>query len=116
MVGLAAESCDSGIIDVTVVERRSSTESAPLEHPLLHWEVVRVPRPGVVESLSGTVEKLLPDQGWVYVQIGESLPATSKLWIHAGDAMGVRFSESEFIEFNPASEDRWVEFDVLQAP
>ena len=112
-MGCTSEISKDGI-DEIIIEKRVETGAAPLEHPILYWEVVRVPKPGIVQRLTGAVARLTTDEGWIPLQDGESLPVNCKLWIYSGASMVVRFSESEYIEFNAAPKDRWVEFDAPQ--
>jgi hypothetical protein len=92
------------VIKSVVIEDQVA-EAVP---PILRWEIVEAPGNGIIENIAGTVERLTPDAGWVQLTDGEEVPADSRLWIHPDASLVVRFSDSEYIEFNAAPGDRWV--------
>ena len=103
----AAECPPSEELEVTkrVVTEEQVLQAVP---PILHWEIVEAPGKGTIESIAGTAERLTPDAGWVQLADGEEVPTDSRLWIHPDASLVVRFSDSEYIEFNAAPGDRWV--------
>jgi hypothetical protein len=98
------------VLESVVIERRAETfVLEPI--PAIRWEIVQAPGAGTVERVVGSAERLIPDAGWVQLKNGDEIPVDARLWIHTDASLVVRFSNSEYIEFNAAPGDRLVKLD-----
>lgn len=107
LMGMPSVGCGSG--DVS-----AGTAAEVLEHPLLTFDVVEIPRAGGVELVSGDVEILTEEQGWMPLTNGARLQDEARLRIGAGAALIIRFSATELVEFRPAGKERWIVLDAQE--
>ncbi|WP_116807349.1 hypothetical protein [Steroidobacter cummioxidans] len=90
----------------------SQPTTVSLEHPILTFDVIPIPRECVTDKVSGDVEVLERQRGWVPLTNNVRLTDGSKLRIGAGASFTIRFSPAERVEFSPAEAERWVVLDI----
>ncbi|MCP3908153.1 MAG: hypothetical protein GY712_09075 [Oceanicoccus sp.] len=93
-----------------VLKSEGALEAVQLENPLWKLDVVSIPNLGKAVVIQGEIEILIDSKEWVPVINGQNLGHEDRIWIHSGAAINVYYSETEYIEFSAAPEDRWVEF------
>lgn len=104
-----------GMLSVGCGSSDVAAETAALEQPLLTFDVVEIPRAGIAELVSGDVEVLTEEQGWISLTKGTKLADGARLRVGAGAALTIRFSATELAEFRPADKERWVVLDVRES-
>jgi hypothetical protein len=90
----------------------SQPQTASLEHPLLTFDVVTIPRECVADKVSGEVQILERQRGWVRLMNNARLTDGTKLRIGAGASFTIRFSPAGRAEFSPAETERWVVLEI----
>ena len=92
-----------------------SADSAPLEQPLLTFEVVPIAQVGVVSGVSGIVEVLVEEDGWVPLVVGVNVGSGTKLRVAPDATFTLSFASGNEVELKRERRERWFVLDT-EAP
>jgi len=89
-----------------------SADSAPLEQPLLKFEVVPIPQVGVVTAVAGIVEVLVEGDGWVPLFAGMDVGDGTKLRVGPEATFTLSFASANELELKRERRERWFVLDT----
>lgn len=92
----------------------ASTETVQLQQPLLTFEVIPIPGPGVAEEVVGDIKVLVRDEEWVSLIQGSRVDDGSKVQLGAGSRMRLRFASNESAELKSPGRESWLVFELVR--